>query len=182
MALRQPADKVLCDEQQKRLPQPREAAWGLFPVDIMRLYMQSNIKAKPPLPRLLKRISLLDTLFTRTAQGIYPFILVPHHMYEDLQSARPNPYSLALIVHEQTHLDRQSQVGFVKWMAFYAVSPRFRFGEEIEAIKVQMKFLKGKGLIFPIETTAELLSSWLYLQPVGYETALQALKLAWEEA
>jgi hypothetical protein len=141
-----------------------------------------NIKATPALPRLLKRISFLDTLITRTAQGIYPFILVPRHMFEDLQSARPNPYFLALIMHEQTHLDRQSQAGFVKWMAFYAFSPRFRFGEELEAIAAQMKYLKSRGLSFPIEGTAELLSSWLYLKPVNYETALQELKRTWEEA
>ena len=144
--------------------------------------MQPNIKAKPRLPGLLRRISLLDTLFNRTAQGIYPFILVPLHMYADLRSAAPNPYSLALVVHEQTHLDRQSEIGFVRWMALYAVSARFRFGEELAAIRAQMSFLKSNGLSYPIESTAELLSSWLYLKPVSYGTALKELQRAWEEA
>jgi len=148
----------------------------------MQLKMQSNIKAKPQLPKPLRRISFLDTLFTKTAQGIYPFILVPQHIYDDLLTPAPNPYYLGLIVHEQTHLDRQAEYGFVKWMALYAVSAKFRVGEEIEAIKAQMAFLKRNGLSFPIESTAKLLSSWLYLKPVSYETALQELSLAWEEA
>ena len=151
-------------------------------VDIMQLKMQSNIKAKPPLPKLLKRISMLDTLFTQTAQGIYPYILVPQHIYDDLNSPAPNPYYLALIVHEQTHLDRQSKYGWLKWMVSYAVSPKFRFREELEASIAQMGFLKRRGLSFPIEATAKLLSSWLYLKPVSYETAFKELKLAWEEA
>jgi len=67
-------------------------------------------------------------------------------------------------------------------MVSYAVSPKFRFGEELEAIKAQMSFLKRNGLSFPIEATAKLLSSWLYLKPVSYETAIKKLKLAWEEA
>jgi hypothetical protein len=148
----------------------------------MQPKMQSNIKVKPPLPKLLKRISILDTLFTQTAQGIYPYILVPQHIYNDLNSPSPNPYSLALIVHEQTHLDRQSKYGWIKWMVSYAVSSKFRFGEELEAIKTQMGFLKRNGLSFPIEGTAKLLSSWLYLKPVSYETAVEELKLAWEKA
>ena len=147
----------------------------------MHFRMQSKIKAKPQLPRILKKISILDTLFTQTAQGIYPYILVPPYIYEDLQSAAPNPYYLALIAHEQTHLDRQAEYGFVRWMAFYAVGSNFRFKEEIEAIRAQMAFLKSKGLSYPIEATAKLLSSWLYLKPVSYETALEALKLVWEE-
>lgn len=144
--------------------------------------MQSNIKVKPQLPRLLKRIFLLDALFTQTAQGIYPYILVPRHIYDDLKSPAPNPYSLALIVHEQTHLDRQSNYGRIKWMLSYAVSSKFRFGEELEAIKAQMGFLKRHGLSFPIEATAKLLSGWLYLKPVSYETAVKELTLAWEQA
>ena len=148
----------------------------------MQRKMQSNIKVKPPLPRLLKRISILDTLFTKTAQGIYPYILVPRHIYDDLNSPAPSPYSLALIVHEQTHLDRQANYGWIKWMVSYSVSSKFRFGEELEAIKAQMEFLKRNGLSFPIEATAELLSSWLYLKPVSYETAVEELKLAWEQA
>jgi hypothetical protein len=143
--------------------------------------MQSNIKAKPRLPNLLKKISILDTLFTKTAQGIYPYILVPPHIYEDLKSPTPNLYYLALIVHEQTHLDRQTKYGFVKWMAFYAFSSNFRFREEIEATKAQMGFLKRNGLRFPIEGTAKLLSSWVYLKPVSYETAFEELMLTWEE-
>ena len=148
----------------------------------MHSKMQSNIRAKPSLPRLLKRISILDTLFTQTAQGIYPYILVPPHIYEDLKSPTPNLYYLALVAHEQTHLDRQSKYGWTRWMISYALSSKFRFKEEIEAIKVQMEFLKRNGLTYPVESTAKLLSSWLYLKPVSYETALKELKLAWEEA
>ena len=144
--------------------------------------MQSNIKVKPPLPRILKKIPILDTLFTQTAQGIYPYILVPRHIYDDLNSPAPSPYSLALIVHEQTHLDRQSKHGWMQWMVSYAVSSHFRFREELEATRAQMRFLKRNGLSFPIEATAKLLSSWLYLKPVSYETALKELMLAWEEA
>ena len=148
----------------------------------MQIKMQSNILVKPPLPKFLKRISILDALFTQTAQGIYPYILVPQHIYDDLNSAAPNPYFLALIVHEQTHLDRQSKYGWVKWMVSYAVSSKFRFAEELVAIKAQMGFLKSNGLNFPIEATAKLLSGWLYLKPVSYETALNELQRAWQAA
>ena len=144
--------------------------------------MQSNIKVKPLLPKFLKRIPILDTLFTQTAQGIYPYILVPRHIYDDLNSPAPSPYSLALIIHEQTHLDRQSKYGWIQWMVSYAVSSKFRFGEELVAAKAQMRFLKRNGLTFPIEATAKLLSSWLYLKPVSYETAMKELTLAWEKA
>lgn len=144
--------------------------------------MQSNIKVKPRLPRFLKRISILDMLFTQTAQGIYPYILVPRHIYDELNSPAPNPYALALIVHEQTHLDRQSKYGWIKWMVSYAVSSKFRFEEELQAIRAQMGFLKRNGLSFPIEATAKLLSGPLYLKPVSYETATKQLNRAWEEA
>ena len=144
--------------------------------------MQPNIIAKPQLPQSLRKISILEALFTQTAQGIYPYILVPRHIYEDLSSPAPNPYYLALIVHEQTHLDRQSRHGWIKWMVSYAFSATFRFREEIEAIRAQMRYLKRQGLRFPIESTAKLLSGWLYLKPVSYDTALKELHLAWEEA
>lgn len=141
-----------------------------------------NIKPKPSLPLFLRKISLFYILFHKTAHGIYPYIFVPKGIYDNLCSSKPDVYNISLIKHEQTHLDRQKEIGWLKWILKYLVIPEFRFTEEILADKASMKYLKQEKLEYPFEKRAKILSGWLYLKPVSYERALKELKSAWDEA
>jgi len=147
----------------------------------MSMRLPTHVKSKPSLPTFLKRIPLFDMLFCKTAQGIYPYIFVPREIYTNLQSSKPDPYHISLIVHEQTHLNRQKKLGWLIWITTYIFNPNFRFNEELAANIEQMIYMKKNNLSFPFEMKAKMLSSWIYLKPVSYEVALLRLKCAWLE-
>ena len=139
-----------------------------------------NIRPKPTLPSLLREIPILHTLFYDTAQGIYPYIFIPKEIYKNLQLQNPNLYYVSLLIHEQTHLDRQKKQGRINWITKYLFKPKFRIIEELIANKKQMKFMKENKLEFPFEKKARMLSSWVYFWPVTYNEALKELKTAWD--
>lgn len=97
-----------------------------------------------------------------------------------MQTKNPNPYYIATLEHEKRHLEREKEVGFLKFGFKYLFSPKFRFQEELIADKEAMKFLKKKGLTFNIEKSARYLSSWLYLWPVSEEKAKKELTKLWK--
>lgn len=121
--------------------------------------------------------------FTKyTAQAIYPNIYFTKSVYENLKSDKPNHRYIAALKHEQTHIQRQKKTGWKRWGFKYIFSPKFRFNEELEAIKSSMKYLKKVKGNFDTDRSAKFLSSWLYLWCVPYEKAKEELDKVWEKA
>lgn len=133
------------------------------------------------LPKYVKSKSGFWKLFPKiissgTAQCIYPFIFLPEHIYKDLISPTPKPSSVALLLHEQVHYERQKREGIILWPILYIISPKFRFNEELLAFKEQIEYLKKHNLTLDLELRAKRLSSWLYPWCVSYEKAFLELK------
>jgi len=117
-----------------------------------------------------------------TAQAIYPNTYFTKEVYENLKSDKPNPRYIVTLRHEQTHIERQKKMGWIKWGLRYVFLPKFRFNEELEAIKTSMKYLKGEKGNFYTEKSARFLSGWLYLWCVSYKKTKYELDKAWKEA
>jgi len=130
-----------------------------------------NVKIKPRLWEFLPWLSKY------TAQAIYPNIYFSKEAYKKLVSG--DPVYIAALIHEQEHIKRQKGEGWLKWVFKYIFSGKFRFNEEIAAIKPSMKYLKKKKIGFDIEKKAKILSGWLYFWPVSYEIAERGLKRVW---
>ena len=131
----------------------------------------ANIKPKIGLWKVFPKI-----ISTKTAQCIYPFIFLPEDIYKDLISPTPKSESVAVLLHEKVHLERQKRKGIVQWSILYIISSKFRFNEELLAFKEQIKYLKKLNLTLDLELRAKRLSSYLYLWCVSYEKALLELK------
>ncbi|VVA44201.1 conserved hypothetical protein [Candidatus Roizmanbacteria bacterium] len=131
----------------------------------------ANIKPKIGLWKFLPKI-----ISTKTAQCIYPFIFLPEDIYKDLISPTPKSESVAVLLHEKVHFERQKEKGIVQWSILYIISSKFRFNEELLAFKEQIKYLKKLNLTLDLELRAKRLSSYLYLWCVSYEKALLELK------
>ena len=134
-----------------------------------------NVKVRPKIWNLIPWVS------NYTAQAIYPNIYFSEKVYEKLSSLDPDSKYVAALIHEQTHIERQKRLGWIKWGVRYVFSPKFRFNEELEAIKVSMKYLKRKRIGFDFEKKAKILSGWLYFWPVLYKFAKKELEKAWKE-
>jgi len=133
--------------------------------------LPKNIKPKTGFWKFLPKI-----LSTKTAQCIYPFIFLPEDIYKDLISPAPKSESVAVLLHEKVHLERQKRKGIVQWSILYIISSKFRFNEELLAFKEQITYLRKHNLTLDLKTRAKRLSSWLYLWCVSYEKALLDLK------
>ncbi len=131
-----------------------------------------NIKVK-------KGIFALGWIGRHTAQAIYPNIYLPKTIYENLRKPNPDIKFVAILAHEECHIERQKKMGLLKWGIKSFFSPKFRFNEEIEAIKPQMEIYKKHKMKFDIEKNAKYLSSWLYFWPVSYKTAKMELMKIW---
>ena len=120
-------------------------------------------------------------LSSYTAQAIYPNIYVSKEVYEDLGKKKPNPKFVAVLEHEKKHIERQKELGFIKFGIGYLFFPKFRFQEELSAIREGTKYLKKNKLTFNTERSAKYLSSWLYLWMVSYDKAKKELDRIWHE-
>lgn len=118
---------------------------------------------------------LIPFLANKTAHGIYPNVYLPKNVYYDLKSDTPNPFNIALLLHEQEHIKRQKEKGVANWLLKYIFSPKFRFEEEILADISKIKYLKSNKLKFDIDKRAKQLSSWIYLWSVSYKEAKEKL-------
>lgn len=133
------------------------------------------------LPANVKPKTLIWNIFPfskRTAQAIYPNIYFPKEIYQDLISDNPDPYHVAALKHEQTHILRQKKKGWTRWGLSYLLFPKFRFEEELIAIKSTMKHLNSTGYIYDTDRGARFLSSWVYLWCVSYKKAKYELDKA----
>ena len=138
-------------------------------------YKDIAVRKKP------KIWEFIPWLSSYTAQAIYPNIFVSNEVYEDLQKPKPNPRFIAALEHEKKHIERQKELGFVKFGINYFFSPKFRFQEELLATKEEMKYLKKNKLTFDTDRSAKFLSSWLYFWMVPYKKAKKELTKAWEK-
>ena len=120
-------------------------------------------------------------LSSYTAQAIYPNIFVSKEVYDDLGKSKPNHKFIAVLEHEKKHIERQKELGFIKFGMGYLFSPRFRFQEELLAIREGMKYLKKNKLAFDTDRSAKYLSSWLYFWMVPYHKAKEELVKVWYE-
>ena len=126
--------------------------------------------------------TIMPILSKYTAHAIYPNIYLPLDIYEDLQRKHPDSKNVSILVHEQTHIEKQNQIGWLLWGFKYCFVGSFRLNEELEAIKSSMKYLKSKGKNYDIDKRARALSGYLYLWCVDYKTAKARLEKAWSEA
>lgn len=133
-----------------------------------------EVKRKPFLWQFIPWLS------SYTAQAISPNIYVSKEVFENLQSKTPNPRFIAALEHEKKHIERQGELGFLRFGVQYLFYPRFRFQEELIAIKETMKYLKKNGLVFDIGRSARYLSSWLYLWMISYDKAKKELEKIWK--
>ncbi len=115
-------------------------------------------------PRLF---NVIPWLSNDTANAIYPFIFLPRAIYNNLQSPHPNQQYVALLIHEEIHRKRQKEIGWVIFNIKYLTSPKFRFNEELLAIKEAIKYLKKHSIPFDFEKNAQSLSGWLYFWPIS---------------
>lgn len=67
--------------------------------------LDSNVKIKP------KYWNLVPWASHQTATALYPNIYLPENTYRDLQKANPDPYNIARLIHEQTHIARFEKIG-----------------------------------------------------------------------
>ncbi len=137
--------------------------------------LDSNIKLKP------WWWGVVPMLSKYTANAIYPNIYLPKEVYENLLSNNPKPKWIAILKHEQEHITREKEFGAIMFGLKYLFSPKFRFQEELIAIKVQMKYLKSVGETFDTNKAATFLSGRLYLWPISYKLAKRSLDEAWKE-
>lgn len=134
-----------------------------------------NVKMKPSF------WNIIPWLTRQTATALYPNIYLPQHIYKDLLKRDPDPYNVALLIHEQTHIKREMEIGWFYFDLKYLFSPTFRVNEEFIAIKEAMKFIKSKELMWNTEKSARYLSGWVYLWPVSYKYAKKTLHDIWKK-
>ena len=126
-------------------------------------------------------LDLIPLLGRSTANSIGPFIFIPLNIYNDLKSKKPNPKHIALLIHEETHRKRQKKIGFIKFGIKYIFDSKFRFNEELLAVKEGMKYLKKNKIPFNFDKNAKFLSSYVYLWPVSKKYAEKELEKVWNE-
>jgi hypothetical protein len=65
---------------------------------------------------------------------------------KNLQAFAINPFiftrndiPIAVLAHEMVHIERQQAMGTTKWLFKYLTNRQFRYQEEVEALKIQLK-------------------------------------------
>jgi len=132
-----------------------------------------------PKPGYFKFIPVLSNY---TANSIYPRIFIPQDIYEDLVRPKPDQRHIALLVHEEAHFQRQKAMGWLLFGTKYLFSSKFRFNEELLAVKEAMKYLKRNKNYFTFDRSSKNLSSHLYLWPVSKRYDEKELRKLWDEA
>ena len=120
-----------------------------------------------------KQLHWLGILFY-SAQVIYPHIIIPEFLKDKIAAGEPK--SVAILVHEITHLKRIRDRGIALWYLSYIFVPKFRLAEEIFAYREEINMLEENGVDYDIDKYTEKLSSWVYLKMVSKEKAEKLLK------
>lgn len=106
-------------------------------------------------------------------------IYLPETTFADYQSKNPNFECEAIIAHESTHIKRLG-TGIKTYLKYWS-DPRFRFCEEMAAIREEMKVWKKYNEQFEIVECAKNLSGIGYLWCTDFETAKRKLEEIWRE-
>lgn len=138
-------------------------------------YKNSTVKKKTIL------WDVFPWLSSNTAQAMYPNIFVSQKVFDDLSKPKPKDTFIAVLEHENKHIERQKELGFITFGIRYLFSPIFRFQEELLAIREEMRYLKKNKLSFDTDRSAKYLSSWLYLWMTSYDKAKKELDIIWQE-
>ncbi len=137
------------------------------------------------LPRYVKTqpalLRYLPTFKNSGGNNVFPFIFLRKDLYNDLLTDKPQPKSIAALLHEETHRQRQISSGWFLWSLKYVLFPSFRFMEELEAYKATMSVLKKNKVPFDTEKVSKHLSGPLYLWSTSYARAKLSLEKAWNE-
>lgn len=115
-----------------------------------------------------------------TCHAVYPNIYLSRKVYSQVFTDKPDTYAMAVVIHEQEHLNRMKSYGVAKWYIRYLWSGSFRLEEELAATKPQFSYIKAQGLTFNLERKAHLLSGWLYLWAGKYQVILDRLTAIWK--
>ncbi len=127
--------------------------------------------------------TFIPKLNTYTANSIYPYIFLPKDIYINLSTDNPNPYYVALLIHEETHYVRQKHIGVFIFTLKYLFDSKFRKKEELLAVKEAIKYLKKQGISFNFNEHERNLSNYLYLYPISkyYKYDKEKLQKVWSE-
>lgn len=139
------------------------------------MQLPNYIKPKP------NWFNFIPILNQYTANSIYPYIFVPKDIFKNLKSENPDHSYLALLAHEGTHYKRQRQAGWLKFAIRYLFVPKFRFKEELIAVKVGMKYLKSNDIPFEFEEKSKKSAKNLYLWPISKNYGKLQLEKLWKE-
>lgn len=115
-------------------------------------YLLVNVKPEP---------FWMKFLYPANGRVIFKTIYLKREIFEDLQTEKPKPESLAVLVHEQTHADRTREIGLISFGLKYILSGKFRFSEELEANKNAFKILKQNKINVDLDRKAKILSGWI---------------------
>lgn len=137
--------------------------------------IQSYIKPKPDLFKYIPWLS------SNVANTLYPFIFLPKEIYNNLVSHLPNQKYIALLVHEQFHYRRQQEMGAVVFGIKYLFSSKFRFSEELDAVKAAVNYLKQQNITVDIESFNLDNPEYLFLWPISKHYEPEKLKELYEK-
>ncbi len=146
----------------------------------IRFYLIMEIdKNVHKMPRLLNSIK-----FRGFAIGSR--IYLRDYIYDDLKSDKPNPLNVGVLIHEQYHARQfqkcNSNFDKILMGLKYYLSRKYRLQEELNANRVQFRYLKQNGLTYDLDTRAKHLSGIYYLWCSSYEEAKEKLVEVWEKA
>jgi len=83
-----------------------------------------------------------------------------------------------LLVHENTHLKQQAEIGVKEWVYDFLYIPAKRLEYELEAYRKQLESIKDRNHKTRVRfESAKNLSSSLYGNIIDYEDALDLLKI-----
>lgn len=92
-----------------------------------------------------------------------------------------HPLDQQKIVHEQVHIDQQSEMGVEMWWRNYFIDPNFRLDQELEAYKYEVEWIRAnvkdrnqKDRL--ISEICRVLASPIYGKLVTYTEARNLLK------
>jgi hypothetical protein len=129
-----------------------------------------------PMPAFFTFMPGLSRLVGRT---VYPRIYLPLAIVEGLNQPTPNPFYMALLIHEQVHYERQKKLGLLKFGLRYLFSPDFRLGEEKMAVRKALQYLKSENLTPQFDFKNKFAPENLYFWPLSKSYSSEDLATLW---
>ena len=115
-------------------------------------------------------------------QVIFNKIYLKKDIYENLLKKNPDPINVGILLHEQEHVGRIKNEGWLIWNFKYIFLSDFRLKEELAADKARFTYYKKKKVNFDLVKRAKDLSSWVYFWPAPYENIKRKLQEVWEKS